>query len=179
MGGRPKGLLPAPSGETIVARALALCERAKLDVVFVGDATAYTHLAPGVPALADEPRGIGPLGGLVALLEHASHGGARHAIALACDMPYVTLELLERLIDDAVDGEAAIVAPRRHDGHAGWEPLCARYDAARVLPSARARVLRGAHSLQGLLDDAGARELVLDATERDWLRDWDTPDDAR
>ena len=177
MGGSPKGLLVAPSGEAIVARALALCERARLDVVFVGDAEAYTHLAPGVPALADEPRGIGPLGGLVALLAHASRVGARHAIALACDMPYVTLELLEKLIDAEV--EAAIVAPRRHDGRAGWEPLSARYDAARVLPIARERALRGAHSLQGLLDDAGARELVLDATERDWLRDWDSPEDAR
>jgi molybdopterin-guanine dinucleotide biosynthesis protein A len=182
MGGSPKGLLVAPSGETILARAIALCEAAELEVVLVGDARAYASVATmqrttAVMSLADEPPGIGPLGGIVALLAHASHRGARHAIALACDMPYVTLELLQRLSRD--ESDAAVVAPRRHDGAHGWEPLCARYHVARVLPIARARALRGAHALQALLDDAGARELPLATSERAWLRDWDTPSDRR
>jgi molybdopterin-guanine dinucleotide biosynthesis protein A len=179
MGGAPKGLLAAPSGETIVARSIALCEAAKLEVILVGEATAYVTAtrAAATTAIADEPPGIGPLGGIVALLAHASHLGARHAIALACDMPYVTLELLERLSRD--ESDAAVVAPRRHDGAHGWEPLCARYHVARVLPIARARALRGAHALQALLDDAGARELPLATSERAWLRDWDTPSDRR
>ena len=183
MGGRPKGLLVAPSGDAIVTRTIALCRDARLDVVFVGDATAYTPIAPDVRALADDPPGIGPLGALCALLAHATSVGARHAVAIACDMPYVTAPLLSKLLHVSLVVQAAhdapILAPRRHDGARGWEPLFARYEASRVLAIARARALRGAHALQGLLDDAGARELILDDDDRVLLRDWDTPGDTR
>jgi molybdopterin-guanine dinucleotide biosynthesis protein A len=93
-------------------------------------------------------------------------------IALACDMAYVSGGLLERLLAHA---DAPIVAPRR-DGR--WEPLCAVYDAGRVLPLASARAASQRHSLQGLLDDAGAVALPLTAAEQANLHDWDTPEDV-
>ena len=93
-------------------------------------------------------------------------------IALACDMAHVSGGLLERLLAHA---DAPIVAPRR-DGR--WEPLCAVYDAGRVLPLAAARAASQRHSLQGLLDDAGAVALALTAAEQANLRDWDTPEDV-
>jgi molybdopterin-guanine dinucleotide biosynthesis protein A len=169
MGGRPKGLLLGPDGVAIVERSRALLVALGVPVVLVGEAGAYEGL--GLAVVHDEPRGIGPLGGLVALLRRA---GAHPALALACDMPYVSRSLLERLI--AAPADAPIVAPRR-DGR--WEPLCARYDPARVLPLAIARVASPYRSLQRLLDDAPAAELVLTPHEADELRDWDSPQDVR
>lgn len=59
-----------------------------------------------------------------------------------------------------------------------WEPLFARYYAARVLELARAHVAAGKHSLQALLDAAGVEEFPIEG-ESGWagLRDWDAPRD--
>jgi molybdopterin-guanine dinucleotide biosynthesis protein A len=168
MGGTPKGLLQAPEGGTLVERWLGLLEELGIPAVLVGDARPYAHLR--LPALEDEPAGIGPLGGLVALLRHA---GTRTVLALACDMPFVSRELLERLL--VAPHDAPIVAPRRD---LRWEPLFARYDPVRVLPLAVARAASDYHSLQGLLDQVGAAELPLLPHEVAQLRDWDCPDDV-
>jgi molybdopterin-guanine dinucleotide biosynthesis protein A len=138
-----------------------------LGVVLVGDAPAYATL--GLPTLRDAPPGIGPLGGLVALLRHA---GEETVLALACDMPVVSRGLIERLIE--APRQMPIVAPRREDR---WEPLCARYDAGHVLPLAIAQAATTHFSLQRLLDDGGAMELELLDHEAEELHDWDSPED--
>jgi molybdopterin-guanine dinucleotide biosynthesis protein A len=169
MGGVPKGLLHGPDGATLVERWRALLDALGVEVVLVGSAGLYASTR--LPAVADEPAGIGPLGGLVGLLRRA---GPRQALALACDMPFVSRGLVERLL--GAPAGPSVVAPRR-DGL--WEPLCARYDAARVLPVAAARAASPDHSLQGLLDELGAVELPLGPGDVEDLRDWDTPDDVR
>jgi molybdopterin-guanine dinucleotide biosynthesis protein A len=168
MGGRPKGLLRGPDGSTLVERWRAMLAELGVPLVLVGEAEAYEGL--GLPMLRDEPPGVGPLGGLVALLRHAGEGPA---LAFACDMPFVSRALVERLL--AAPSDAPIVAPRRD---ARWEPLCARYDAARVLPLAVARAASPHHSLKRLLDDAGAAALPLLPHEDAELRDWDSPGDV-
>ena len=169
MGGAPKGLLAAPEGGTLLERWRGVLASAGIEAVLVGRHPAYGPHAAGLEVVEDEPGGIGPLGGLVALLRRAGHG---QALALACDMPFVSPSLIGRLV--AAPG-ARIVAPRRDDR---WEPLCARYDARDVLPLAMRRVAAGTHSLQGLLDEAGATALPLSPAEGLELRDWDTPDDV-
>lgn len=174
MGGRPKGLLVGPDGATLVERTRAVLTNAGVaDVVLVGAQPAYAHL--GIERIEDEPPSIGPLGGLVAFLRRAYERSARHAIVVACDMPHVSTRLVGRLL---AAPPASAVAPRR-EGR--WEPLCARYDAAAILPIAEARVRAGEHALQGLLDCAGAAELPAGEGGEDdprELRDWDTPADV-
>jgi molybdopterin-guanine dinucleotide biosynthesis protein A len=171
MGGQPKGLLRGPEGRTLVDRWTALLAALDVPVVLVGDARAYA--GTGLPALKDEPPGIGPLGGLVALLRHAQEAGARSALAFACDMPFVSRALVDRLL--AASPDAPVLAPRRD---ARWEPLCARYHPGRVLPRAVTLAASSRHSLQRLLDQASAVELPLLAHEAGELRDWDTPADV-
>lgn len=168
LGRLAKGLMRTADGTTIVEHLSATLERLGLTVVLVGAGEAYEGL--GMEVVADQPPGIGPLGGLVALFGRA---GDAPVLALACDMPFVSSALIERLL--AASREVPIVAPRR-DGR--WEPLCARYDAARVLPAALALSRSGNHSLQRLLDDAGAAELPLAPNEASELHDWDTPEDV-
>lgn len=168
MHGRPKGLLPSPGGgPPLVERWRRMFELAGIAHVLVGRRTDYGDIP--IAVIEDEPPGIGPLGGLAGLLRA---GRAGQVIAVACDMPFVTDELVRRLIDHP--STAAAVAPRR-EGR--WEPLFARYDAARALPVVLRRVAGPSHSLQGVLDELSAEELVLSAEERPRLRDWDTPRD--
>jgi molybdopterin-guanine dinucleotide biosynthesis protein A len=167
MGGVPKGLLRTAGGATLVERWRGLLEAEGARVVLVGSGGAYR--AAGLRALDDEPAGVGPIGGLVALLRAAGDGAA---IAVACDMPFVTPALLHRLVEAPA---APAVAPRREGK---WEPLFARYDAARVLPVALAHVGAGRRALHALLYDVGAAELPLSADEAEQLRDWDSPGDV-
>jgi molybdenum cofactor guanylyltransferase len=171
MGGRTKGLLSTPEGISIVAKLRAACDAVGGRVILVGGAASREPYAgEGVQGLDDEPRAEGPLAGLVALLANAKEG---RAIALACDMPFVTGALLRRLIDDP--SAAPVLAARRGNT---WEPFFARYDAAKVLPLALTAARNGKLGLQSLLDEAGADAFAMSADEERALTDWDTPADV-
>lgn len=163
--GRPKGLLAHPEGGlSLVEHAVREARAAGLEPELVGAAEAYAALAPEVPRLPDAP-GEGPLAGLVALLERAPG-----VIALACDMPFVRAEHLAALRD--APRSHAIAAAR---GPRGWEPFLARYERARVLDVARARLREGRGGLVRLVEAVGALEVAL---PEGVTRDWDTPEDV-
>lgn len=174
MGGLPKGLLAAPdTGEPLVSRLLRVGREAGCEPVIVGRRAEYAAVAAGVPVLDDDPAEVGPLGGLRALLGYA---GDRLAVAVACDMPFVSAGALRRLA--STPSCAAVVAPRRGPG-APYEPFFARYDPPRVLPALDAVLRGGGRSLQGLLSRCEVEALSLDLESSAALTDWDTPDDAR
>lgn len=215
MGGVAKGLLHTTSGRgsrpaddggdpfrpaddggdpTILARSASILGSLGLAPILVGVHPAYA--GTGLPSIADDPGAEGPLAGLIALLEFGDRRGWNAAIAVACDMPYLSADLTRRLLLESVsspkesagrggvlpaakcDGPSsspAIVAAQR-DGR--WEPFFARYDIARVLPIARDRARQRQLGLQGLLDACEAVPLPLTPAEADELRDWDTPDDV-
>lgn len=182
MGGVPKGRLPAPeTGEPLVVAAARLVRELALELVLVGDAVAYVDLLPGIAAVSDAPPGIGPLGGLAALLEHAALRGATYAVSLACDLPHLAQpsarDALARLAIASAPVSAAVVAPRRH-AHAPWEPLFARYDVALSRPVVAHAIGRGVRSFQRLFDDLEVHRFELSTGEISVLDDWDTPDDV-
>jgi molybdopterin-guanine dinucleotide biosynthesis protein A len=174
MGGVSKAALRAPDGaESLAQRWVRIGEQAGLQVVFVGQGdvgAAIDH----VPRLVDDPPGLGPLGALTALLKHAQQRDA-HAVAVACDMPYVSAELLTKLAHDPRD--AAVLCPRTSDGDK-WEALFARYEPSRGLEALRQALAAAERSLQRVIARVRAEELRLSVTERAQLRDWDTPGDV-
>ncbi|MFI5305761.1 MAG: molybdenum cofactor guanylyltransferase [Polyangiales bacterium] len=169
MGGRDKARLRAPGGdEMLVERLLRLGREVGLGCVLVGG-----EGIPGVPLVRDSPTGIGPIGGLCALLTHA---GQCSALALACDLPYVSAALLSRLA--CTQSTAAVLAPR--DPVTGkWQPLFARYDSPRVLPLLLPAIDAGVRSFQTFLRGVEVQELELSPAERAELRDWDEPKDVQ
>jgi molybdopterin-guanine dinucleotide biosynthesis protein A len=174
MGGAPKGLLTRQSAprETLIERTARIFHDLGVAPVLVGAHPAYAAL--GIATLADEANDQGPLGGLVALLRAA---GDSFAVAVACDMPHVTPELVARLLETPerrAQHVAPALAPRRGDF---WEPFFARYHAPRCLPRALAHAAEGHRSLQRLLDALSPDVLPLSPDEAASLDDWDTPED--
>ncbi len=167
MGGQPKGLLRTPDGVTLVERLRDVLVAVGAEVVLVGASEAYASM--GLPSVADDPPGVGPLGGLAGLLRMA---GVRPTLALACDLPYVSAALVYRVLQAT---PATIVAPMR-DGR--WEPLCARYDPPEVLPVIARLLAAHRHALHALLDEAHAVALSVSPEEALELRDWDVPEDV-
>jgi molybdopterin-guanine dinucleotide biosynthesis protein A len=167
LGGVPKGLLAHPTEATsLVGRAVRLGRELGAHTVLVGQNEAYAPL--GLPMLADAPQAVGPLGGLAALLGYAA---PRDVLALACDMPFVPLELLRRLL--ATPGGAAVVACRS----TGREPLCALYRTGPVAAAVSAALAEGRYGLRGVLDRVAVCEVLLVGAEERWLDDWDVPAD--
>jgi len=177
MGGVAKGLLKAPGSEqTLLERLSSEITRAlpQAPIVLVGAADAYAAL--GLLALPDDPPGIGPLGGLSSLLQHAERLAAGQVLAVACDLPRLGASLVARLASEA-PGAAALVP----ELSGVRNPLIARYDVARTLPALGAVLRSGKRSLQAVLDRLGndVRTLSLSVDEAASLLDWDTPEDMR
>jgi molybdopterin-guanine dinucleotide biosynthesis protein A len=184
MGGAPKGLLPAPdSGAPLVVRLVRLARALDLHVAIVGDTTPYASvisetgpyatIMAEIETISDCATNLGPLGGIAALL---AYEGVGEAIVLACDLPYVTSTLLERLANVAHAGD--VLAPKRADD-APWEPLCARWSANdRVRAAIDDAIARGDGSLQRLLGKLDVTRLPIDAADLGELVDWDTPGDV-
>jgi molybdopterin-guanine dinucleotide biosynthesis protein A len=144
--GEPKPLADL-GGEPLIARPLSAAAGAGLPAVVIAKAgTPLPALAVPVWREPDEP--IHPLLGIVTALERADGP----VVAVACDQPFVTDELLARL---AAGPEAAVTVDGR------LEPFPARYDLA-ALPALRAALAREA-SMRATLTELAPRAIAVDA----------------
>jgi molybdopterin-guanine dinucleotide biosynthesis protein A len=177
LGGIAKGLLKAPDSETtLVERLLQQLAHAAPDAetVLVGNAEAYASLRQR--SIADEPSGIGPLGGLLGLLSYARARGYTTALVLACDLPRLDAAIIMRLLNDSPDAHAVVAE------QAGVRnPLIARYATEPSLLAARHVLQDGQRSLQAVLEllEPHVACLRLSAAEAAVLGDWDEPQDMR
>jgi molybdopterin-guanine dinucleotide biosynthesis protein A len=98
-----------------------------------------------LPNLPDLRPGWGPLAGIETALHHAK---SQHCFIVACDFPFVTAKLFERLWTFTGDSDA--IVPLQADDRP--QPLCALYRTETCLPAAEAAIAADAHSPRGLLD---------------------------
>ena len=152
-GGANKAALKIGSAR-IIDRELAALSGVADDIRIVArDSNGVNGL--GVRVIADAIPDAGPLGGIYSALLDARHD---RVLVLACDLPFVSRELLSRIAsagDDRDDG----VMPR---SSRGLEPLCAWYHR-RAAAAIRAQIERGHLSIHTLVDVLRVRELGPDA----------------
>ncbi|HXS16870.1 MAG TPA: molybdenum cofactor guanylyltransferase [Polyangiaceae bacterium] len=181
--GSPKGLLRAPRpfdpaaeegstpAPTLLERLLYISEQQLgLATVLVGARREYDYL--NRTTVLDKRLGCGPLGGLVALLEHAALTGKTHAVALACDLPHLGAELLRRLA--FWPSPASVVCAA---SGARYEPLFARYHTS-CLSTLGLALDEARLGVQPLLSTLQAEVLSVSEAERQQLVDWDSPADV-
>ncbi len=147
--GRPKALVPV-DGVPLGLWSVRALEGAGLSAGIVSADEAIGKVL-GVPSRADLRPGLGPLGGLWTALEWARERGDDGVFLLACDMPFITKEVVRLVLDQP--GVASAVVPFGPDG---MEPLCALYRLPCV-EAVEKRVSSGDLSLHGVLG-------VLDAS---------------
>lgn len=177
LGGVAKGLLQAPgSSQTLLERLVGQLRIAlpSTELVLVGRATAYA--SSGLPEVTDAPAEVGPIGGLGGLLAYGQARGAARVLALACDLPRLEASLIARLASERLAAAALVT-----ESNGIRNPLIARYDVARVVPTLRDVIASGKRALQAVLDALGTdvHVLALSAVEEQTLGDWDTPEDVR
>jgi molybdopterin-guanine dinucleotide biosynthesis protein A len=137
-------------GSRIIDRQLAILTGVSDEVLIVAnDAARYAPFQ--LPVFPDLVPGAGALGGVYTALAAARHD---LVLVLACDLPFVTRELIDRLIAD-VEGDVDAVVPR---SARGLEPLCAVYRKA-CAPALRARLDQGALQVSAWVDGLRVREI--------------------
>ncbi len=136
--GRDKALLPLGDVPLLVHIA-RIVQAAAGSATLVGPRARYGGL--GWPLIEDALPGEGPAGGLLAALSNTSGRG----LIAACNMPWLTMEVLHSLIEH--ESQADVVASR---SDRGVEPLCAVYDR-RCLPALRAAFDGGERALHRIL----------------------------
>lgn len=154
-GGADKAAL-AVGRARIIDRQLAALSTVTDDVrIVTNEPGRYGDL--GVRVIPDAIAGAGPLGGIYSALLDATH---ERVLVIACDLPFVTAALLERLVAESrTDEQVDAVVPR---SARGLEPLCALY-TTRCTAAARDRIESGALQVAGLLDAVRTRVLGPEA----------------
>ena len=106
--------------------------------------------------IADIHAEWGPLGGIHAALTASKQDWC---LIVACDLPFVTCELFERLIQLSDESAEAIV-PLQDDSRP--QPLCALYRRQPSLLAAERAIANGEHSPRALLDKVTTRYISFE-----------------
>lgn len=157
-------------GRTLIARVADALAEVVPAPLLVSVADAEAHPLPEYPTaryVADRYSEAGPLAGLHAGLHAAP---TPWLLAVACDLPDLTPEVLRTILAARTSDADAIVA-RTPDGR--LHPLCAAYHR-RLLPSAEAHLADGRRALHDLLGAVHTREVPLPAAP---LRNVNAPGD--
>lgn len=135
--------------ETMLERISAQLAPITSSVTLVGNPQAYVgHSLPTIPDVYEK---WGALGGIHAALSAAK---TDWIIVIACDLPFVTRNLFEKLKSFADEPIDAIV-PIQADGRP--QPVCALYRRAACLPEIERLVSAGEHTPRALLANVRTR----------------------
>lgn len=154
--GRDKATLVV-NGEMLAARGARILQSVCDPVLEAG---------PGItslPAVRESPPGSGPLAALFAAYDLLSGDGS--VLLLACDLPFVTDDVLRMLVEHPAPGSVVPVV----DGRAQY--ACARWSAVAVAGA------RGGTALRDLVQGGDVTTVDLDDARA--LQDVDTPEDLR
>ena len=135
--GRDKALLVI-GGETMLARQVRLLRLVCRSAAALGPPERLQPL--GVPIIADEISGRGPLAGIYAALLHSR---TEYNLLLSCDMPFMEPRFLRSLCRLAMESAADVTLPEAQDLGSRLlrlHPLCAVY-RKKALPAVRASLV--------------------------------------
>ena len=160
---RDKALMAHPDGGTLLERAARLLEAAAgPPVLLSGDGKRYTRF--GLPEIADARSDCGPLGGILAAIEHAAPVSV---LILAVDMPFVSRKDLDCLLENRGPGVTVAMAEgRRHPVLSIWDP--------KMSGPLRDALEAGRYSVQEFLESLPVRDVELPLAH---LRNWNAPAD--
>jgi molybdopterin-guanine dinucleotide biosynthesis protein A len=137
----PKALVTI-GGESLISRIHRLLTSLFGEVLVVSGNGEFIPDMPGATIVADEIAGIGPIGGLITALKHMKND---RAFCVACDMPFLDIDLIQHLVSLSDSREAVVPCVGRQ-----IEPLHAVYSRA-CLEIAEERIKRRQYSLTGLI----------------------------
>jgi molybdenum cofactor guanylyltransferase len=166
--GTDKALLPlAAGGEPMLGVVLKRLSAVANDVLVVAN-NREKYEEFGAPVVPDLRPDVGALGGIQAAIASSAHD---HCLVVACDMPFLSLPLLQRMADEPRDYDVLVpLVPgesrQRSDGLV-FQTLHAIY-GKQCLPFIEQRIIEGKKQVVAFFEDVRVR--TLDVAE---IRRWD------
>ena len=171
MGGGDKCLLPL-DGKPMLAHVLERVSPQASAILINSNSSPELFAGFGWPVLPDVIDGFqGPLAGLLTGMRWAAQAGAAHLLSVACDTPFLPLDLATRLGAGLSRGDIAIArdTARSHPVIGLWPAAL----APRLAHDMESNGIRGVHQwLRGL----AVREVEFEAAQ---FRNLNTRDDLR
>jgi molybdopterin-guanine dinucleotide biosynthesis protein A len=153
-----KALAPV-GGHAIIVRVLRSLREVLTDVILIAnDAEAYQSV--DLHSRPDRIPGLGALGGLHSALTWAHEEGRAGILAVACDMPFVSSNLLRHVLEVASAESTADVVIPESGSRRGLEPLCAYY-SVRCLPAIETAMRQGDSRMIGFHSQVNVRRIPL------------------
>ena len=153
-------------GEPMAVRVARALELGGCRPVYAVGGGADLHRAIGLPGVADEHPGEGPLGGVITALAH-QHGDVTAVFVVACDLPELQPDTVRRVLDGLGGHEVVMAWTDR------MEPLCAVWRVG-VLAHLRAEFAQGRRSVHEAIAGLDVAFVELDEA---LLRNVNTPGD--
>ena len=156
--GRDKAtmLFSGPSGPTTLVEHVVSVVAPRCSPVFVIAAPGQPLPALNVPVLRDDVRGVGPLLATGRGLRAAAEAGLQWAFVCAVDMPFLSADVIDVLVDSASRLRADVVLP--WDGRTHYLAGLYRTDLADRIS---ALVAAGERSMRSLIDRVEVQQIVL------------------
>jgi molybdopterin-guanine dinucleotide biosynthesis protein A len=144
-----------PLIQLIVKKLLSVVDEIVVVVRNEGQAEDLRRLAPEALFTCDRIFGYGPVAGLAAGMSCA---GGEYAFACGCDLPFLNLDVIERLFELAEGYDAAV--PIRQNGLR--EPLHAVYRRDKMRTACENAIHRGERRISSPLGDLRARWVPME-----------------
>lgn len=166
LNGISKGLIrinSKPIIEHLIETIQAYCDK----IIIVANDHSY-HYLNTVEIISDKVKDIGPMGGIYTGLNYSN---SIQNIILSCDMPYLSNEIIEKLIENKHKGEI-LVAKLEKDIH----PLCAIYSKT-ILPIIETHIQNQKYKLKDLLSQVNTYFVEFTINESKFFTNINTQQD--
>lgn len=174
MGGREKSFLDL-AGATLLERTLSRLRFQVDDVVINANGDASRFAATGVAVVEDILTNVGtPLAGLQAALYYGASHGFDAVVTVPSDVPFLPLDLVERLLEG---GELTGAAIARSGGQDHY--LTGIWTTGMAKPLGRLIEAEGLKRVQDFVTRAKAEKVVWAAVPHDPFFNINTPEDLR
>jgi molybdopterin-guanine dinucleotide biosynthesis protein A len=160
--GAIKALEPV-GGVRIIDRVIHALQEVTPDIVLIANEP-QAYASVGLPMRGDVRPDAAALGGLLTALLWAKEVGRGGALAVACDMPFLSVDLLRDLLRRAQEPDIDVVAPES-GSRRGLEPLCAWY-STRCVPAVEAAIDRDDLRLIASHDHVQVRRIPLEEVQK-------------
>lgn len=150
--GFDKGLLEV-NGKKCIEYVVDALSAVSDQIIISANSDSYNYL--NLPVYEDTIKDCGPLGGIYAAL---SVSQTEKNIIVACDMPFVSVELLKFFIEQPEGYQIAVPVT---DGKI--HPLCGCY-AKHIVPQLKTLLQNKVFKMQTVLKSFNTKEIVLDAS---------------